>query len=149
MHTGGPTSTASPVTGPAIRAQYHFRLSPEGLLAWDVRRLIALAHSQGLQPQRIPLSEIAELDENYWYDTTLDADAQPTPRALAAHMRLALQADDSYPILLCAQGRLMDGMHRVLQRLVHGHHDVLALRFATTPPPDYVGVAPDALPYQD
>ena len=134
---------------PAIRAQYHFRSSPRGLLAWDVRHLIRLAQEQGLQPRWVPLSQIAELDENYWYGTTCDADAQPTPRALVRHMRLALDADTRYPILLCAEGRLMDGMHRVLQRLLQGHGDVLALRFATTPPPDHVGVAPDDLPYID
>lgn len=47
-----------------IKAQYHFRLSPEGLLAWDIRRLVKL--SAGLQVLSIVVSDTAELDENHW-----------------------------------------------------------------------------------
>ena len=42
----------------SIRAQYHFRDSPEGLLAWDVRRLVR--RSRGLPVQAVPLAQITE-----------------------------------------------------------------------------------------
>jgi hypothetical protein len=48
-----------------IRPQYHFRDSPKGLLAWDVRRLVKL--SEHLPVRHIRVSEIAEVDENHWY----------------------------------------------------------------------------------
>ncbi|GAB2487985.1 hypothetical protein GCM10027082_44130 [Comamonas humi] len=128
----------------ALRAQYHFRPGPQGLQAWDVRRLVALAAP--LAPRWVPLSAIAELDEPYWFS---EHDPHPTTRALAEHMRLVQQADTAYPIVLCAEGRVMDGMHRVVRRLLDGHDTVLAVQFAATPPPDHLDADPDALPYDD
>ena len=130
----------------SIRPQYHLRPSPQGLLAWDVRQLIELAASQQLQPRTPPLADIAELDQCYWFSEPGDL---PTPRAIAEHMKLVEAADTAYPILLDAEGRLMDGMHRAVKRLVQGHADILALQFASTPEPHFVGVAADDLPYDD
>lgn len=48
-----------------MRQQYHFRDSNEGLLAWDVFRLLTL--SQHLKVRNVPLSDIKELDEPFWY----------------------------------------------------------------------------------
>lgn len=128
----------------ALRAQYHFRPGPQGLQAWDVRRLIALAAP--LAPRWVPLTAITELDEPYWFSAS---EPRPTTRALADHMRLVQQADTAYPIVLCAQGRVMDGMHRVVRRLIDGHDAVLAVQFDQTPPPDYLNADPDQLPYED
>ena len=130
----------------SIRPQYHLRPSPQGLQAWDVRQLIELAASQQLQPRPVALAEIAELDQRYWFSEPGDT---PTPRAIAEHMKLVEAADTAYPILLDAEGRLMDGMHRAVKRLVQGHEDILALRLRVTPAPDFVGVNPDDLPYDD
>lgn len=130
----------------SIRAQYHIRPNAQGPLAWDVRKLIALTVAQKLQPQPVLLSEIAELDQCYWFSEPGD---KPTPRAIAEHMKLVEAADTAYPILLDAEGRLMDGMHRAVKRLVQGHQDILALRLHVTPAPDFVGVNPDDLPYDD
>ena len=130
----------------SLRPQYHIRPSAQGPLAWDVRKLIALAEAQKLQPQQVLLSEIAELDQCYWFSEPGD---KPTPRAIAEHMQLVDAADTAYPILLDAEGRLMDGMHRAVKRLVQGHQDILALRLSVTPAPDFVGVNPDDLPYDD
>ena len=46
-----------------IRPQYHLRPGPQGLLAWDVRKLIALAAAQQLEPKWVTLAEITELDQ--------------------------------------------------------------------------------------
>lgn len=40
--------------------QYHFRPSEDGLLAWDVRRLIAL--SEALPAEAVPFSAMGEMD---------------------------------------------------------------------------------------
>ena len=130
----------------SIRAQYHLRPSAQGLLAWDVRQLIALTQAQKLQPKLVLLSEIAELDQCYWFSEPSD---KPTPRAIAEHIKLVQAADTAYPILLDAEGRLMDGMHRAVKRLVQGHVDILALQFVSTPEPHFVGVPADDLPYDD
>jgi len=48
-----------------LRQQYHFRQSPDGLLAWDVLRLIEL--SKKFEVIQVKLSEIQELKEAYWF----------------------------------------------------------------------------------
>ena len=125
-----------------IRAQYHFRSSPEGLLAWDVRRLVEL--SSDLVVERIMVSGIVELDENHWYAYEGQT---PTCRSILEHMMLIDEADLNYPIILDEEGRVMDGMHRVCKALHEDRSHVLAVRFSKTPPPDYVGKNPDELPY--
>ena len=123
-----------------VRAQYHFRASERGLLAWDVRRLIEL--SGELQPHDVPLIDIAELSENYWF-----AHDEPTCQSIVDHVSLINEADLSYPIILDADGRVMDGMHRVCKAALMGHAAISAVRFRETPEPDYVGRQPDELPY--
>jgi hypothetical protein len=125
-----------------IRPQYHFRPSKEGLLAWNVRRLIEL--SEGLQAQRIALSSVDEVDENHWYAF---GEQLPTCRSILEHLRLIEEADLTFPIILDADGRLMDGMHRVCKAIRRGDTYILAVQFAETPKPDYVGRRPEDLPY--
>ena len=128
---------------PMIRPQYHFRPSEHGLLAWNVGRLIAL--SKGLPVQRVALSCVAEVDENHWYAVEGQA---PTCRSILEHIQLIEAADLSFPVLLDAEGRLMDGMHRVCKAIRSGDTHILAVRFPETPPPDHIGKRPEDLPYE-
>jgi len=59
------------------------------------------------------------------------------------------ETDLRYPVILSADGRVMDGMHRVAKAYVEGRESVVAVRFGETPEPDYIDVDPDALPYDD
>ncbi|MDX1547970.1 MAG: hypothetical protein R3247_13325 [Rhodothermales bacterium] len=127
-----------------MRKQYHLRPSPRGLLAWDVDRL--LEHAAGLPVREVPIAAIQELDEPYWFGSEED---RPTCRAVADHARLIADADLRYPILLSADGRVMDGMHRVARAYLEGRSTIQALQFEEDPVPDFVGVPPDALPYDD
>ncbi|QRZ13300.1 GNAT family N-acetyltransferase [Paracoccus methylovorus] len=127
-----------------LRKQYHFRTIQGDLHAWDVHRLIRL--SKHLTPKLVRLEDIAELDENWWYE---GQENLPTPRALAAHMALVQQTDLAYPILLCADGRLMDGMHRLVKALLDDRTHIQAIRFPVTPEADYINVSADDLPYPD
>lgn len=127
-----------------IRAQYYFRQSDQGLLAWDIRRLVELARD--LPVEQVQLSDIAELDETHWYN--LEGDS-PTCRSLLKHMRLIDEVDLGYPIILDRQGRVMDGMHRVCRAVREGKVSVAAVRFAVDPSPDFIGCKPDELPYDD
>lgn len=127
-----------------MRKQYHLRKSGQGIQAWDVDNLIRLtAHLQAIE---LPLSEIRELDEPYWYD--LEGD-RPTCKSIAEHIRLVQCTDLSYPIIICPAGRVMDGMHRVVKAFVEGRKSLLAYRLPVMPTPDYVGVDPDDLPYDE
>ena len=125
-----------------MRKQYHFRPGPDGLKAWDVDRLVALA--KNLPREQILLSAIREIDEPYWstgYEWFL------TCRDVVEHARLIEEADLTFPVILSNDGRVMDGMHRVAKALLHGYTHIEAVRFASDPEPDYVGIHPGALPY--
>ncbi len=125
-----------------IRSQYHFRTSSQGLLAWDVRRLVALTHK--LPVFRVPVSRIAEIDENHWYS---HSESVPTCRSMLGHYQLIREADTSFPIILDASGRVMDGMHRVCKVLLDGRSEIKAVQFEEDPEPDHVGKEPGSLEY--
>jgi hypothetical protein len=124
-----------------MRKQYNFWPGRDGLDAWDVDRLIAL--SADLPVVEVPLSAVSELDTEYWFK-----DGQrPTVRSVVEHTRLMEGADLSFPVILAADGRVMDGMHRIAKALLLGLPTVDAVRFEVTPEPDYRGVRPDELAY--
>jgi len=125
-----------------MRKQYHFRKSLNGLYAWDVHRLVEL--SQELPVEVVSLSDIQEIDESYWFDGQDDC---PTCRAIVDHFRLVKETDLRFPIILCSEGRLMDGMHRVAKALLEDHSSIKAVRFGETPSPDFTDVTPEELPY--
>ena len=125
-----------------MRKQYHFWPSAKGLAAWDVDRLIEL--SSGFPRERVALSSIREIDEVYWFD---DEHERPTCRKVLSHFHLIEEADLSFPIILAADGRVMDGMHRVAKALLEGRKEIEAVRFEQNPEPDYVGCEPKDLPY--
>jgi hypothetical protein len=125
-----------------MRKQYFFRPSPGGFCAWDVDRLIALTAEY---PRRqVALSEIRELDEP-WFGPGESA----TWIALVEHVKLIEAADLAYPIILAADGTVMDGMHRAAKALQHGLSHIQAVQFAADPPPDYHDVQPTELPYDE
>lgn len=64
-------------------------------------------------------------------------------------MRLIKEADLTYPIILSPEGRVMDGMHRVARALLQGQTHIMSIRLHAMPEPDYVGVDPDDLSYDD
>jgi hypothetical protein len=123
-----------------VRKQYSFRPSSRGLLAWDVDRLIQL--SSHLPRKPVPLSEIRELDEDWFGE-----DERPTWRAMLEHVRLIEEADLSFPIILSASGAVMDGMHRVARAALEGRSEIEAVQFDRDPEPDHVGLGPNELPY--
>jgi hypothetical protein len=123
-----------------MRKQYSFWPSESGVDAWDVDRLVEL--SRDLPVAQVPLASIWELDTAYW--------SQPlTVRDVADHVRLVQAVDLSYPIILAVDGRVMDGMHRVVRALLEGRETIAAVRFDVQPEPDYRDCDPDTLPYPD
>ena len=123
-----------------MRKQYYFRPSPQGLLAWDVDRLVTLTST--LPHKRIPLTQIRELDEAWFGEGE-----SGTWRAMLEHIELIRAVDLAYPIILAANGAVMDGMHRVARAALEGRADIDAVQFDEDPKPDYVGRSPEELPY--
>jgi hypothetical protein len=127
-----------------MRTQYHFRRSPQGLCAWNVHRLVE--QSRALVRERVPLSAIRELDEPHWAN---ERTRPLTCREIVDHARLMLDCDLAHPIILSSDGRIMDGMHRVCKALLENRTEIEAVRFIHDPEPDYIGVHPDDLPYDE
>jgi len=123
-----------------VRKQYYFRPSPRGLLAWDVDRLVEL--SRHLPRKSIPITTIRELGEPCESD-----DAPLTWRGMVEHMKLIEAADLSFPIILSANGDIMDGRHRVAKAAWQGRTEIQAVQFERDPEPDHVGLGPEELPY--
>jgi hypothetical protein len=115
----------------------HSRLTSAGRLVWFVERLWYLARD--LPVQQVPIDQIAEFDQDCWFGPT----THPTCRAVAEHSRRILDADLRYPIILSAEGYLMDGGHRIAKAYLLQHTTVSAVQFPCDPEPDYV-LAPDA-----
>src|SRR4051794_39766912 len=86
-----------------MRKQYYFRPSARGYRAWDVDRLVAL--SKDFLRIEVALSDIPELDEQF----PADEKGVVTWRNVVGHMALIEAADSTYPIILAANGQVMEG----------------------------------------
>ena len=60
-----------------------------------------------------------------------------TARGLAEHIKRTNETNLDYPVIMDADGFIMDGWHRVVKALVEGRETIKAVRFEETPPPDY------------
>ncbi|MDB2682665.1 hypothetical protein N9Z27_00250 [Alphaproteobacteria bacterium] len=127
-----------------MRQQYHTRKTGRGTLVWNVNKLVELV--EDLPIKEVVLTSIRELHEDdYWYNEDLAI----TPKWVADHAQLIAECDLHYPIILCAEGRLMDWMHRVCKAYMQGQDTIKAVQFEETPKPDYVDVDFKDLPYDD
>src|SRR5262245_10165623 len=104
-----------------MRRQYHSRLVDGRRLIWDIHRLVALTQDHPVK--EVSLASIRELDENFWFDGL-----PPTCRAVVEHVRLIEATELEFPIILAADGRVMDGMHRVCKALLEGRATIHAVQ---------------------
>ncbi|MBI4418742.1 MAG: hypothetical protein HY563_08185 [Ignavibacteriales bacterium] len=125
-----------------MRKQYYFRPSRNGYYAWDVDRLVAL--TKNFPRKRVRLDAIREIDEPFSFG---EKTGELTWRSFKEHMELIREADLAYPIILSSDGRVMDGMHRVVKALLEGRETIEAVQFSHDPAPDYEDVQPNDLPY--
>ena len=110
----------------------HSHLTPAGRAFWLTEKLWEAA--RGLPAFALPIADIAEFDQDCWFGAT----HAPTCRAVAEHARRIQAADLSWPVILAADGALMDGGHRIAKAWLLGHDTVQAVRFEIDPPPEYV-----------
>lgn len=125
-----------------MRKQYYFQPSNNGFYAWDIDRLVEL--SKDFEVLDVSLSEIKEIDENFWSN---DSEDIPTCRSFFEHIKLVNETDLKYPIILSETGRVMDGMHRVIKAMLNGQEKIKAVRFKVDPKPDFEDVQPQELKY--
>lgn len=117
-----------PMPGP----EKYTRPVPGGRGLWWTKRLWALARD--LPVERVAIAEIAEFEQDCWFKGR----NMPSVRAVAEHARRIAAADLSFPVILAADGMLMDGGHRVAKAWMSGLTHVDAVRFPVTPEPDEV-----------
>lgn len=91
------------------------------------------AAAEGLPVFKVVIADIPEFDQDCWF-----SGRAPTGREVAEHARRIQDADLSYPIIFSADGRLMDGGHRIAKAWLAGQAEIDAVRFETDPPPDEV-----------
>ena len=81
---------------------------------WYTERLWQLAAN--LPIKTVLISAIAEFDQDCWFS----AATPPTCRQVALHAQRIYAADLAYPIILSAEGYLMDGGHRLAKAWLMG-----------------------------
>ena len=101
-------------------------------LVWYTEKLWLKTRS--LVPFEIELSSIRELDQDCWFGQG----RKPTLREIAGHCKRINTATMEWPIILNADGSLMDGGHRVCKALLEGRRTIRAVRFDSMPDPDEV-----------
>ena len=104
---------------------------PGGRAFYLTERLWELA--AGLPVESVPIDTIKEFDEDCWF-----GGAPVTCRMVAQHADRIQKADLRYPVILSADGRLMDGGQRVAKAWLSGTTTIDAVRFSADPEPDYI-----------
>lgn len=108
------------------------------LYVWETARLWQL--SKNLPIKTVLLSSISNFDDVCWFHVSK---GNPTCRAVAAHAKRIYEADLSHPIILSANGIMMDGMHRVAKAWILGMEDIKAVQFLVDPPADQILPMPE------
>jgi hypothetical protein len=98
-----------------------------------VERLWKLAGDLPVKP--IPLTGLDDLDRVGWHGQPRNY-GRLTCREVADHARRIQEADVSQPILLSAEGHLLDGFHRLAKAYLLGLAEVPAVQFERNPEPD-------------
>ena len=123
-----------------MRQQYHIRKIDNDFHIWNVNKLIN--ENSMSTTIEVPLDEIAELNENYW-----NLNSHSTCNDIALHAKLIFESDLKYPVLLCPNKKIIDGMHRVCKALLENKTTISAIVLPKLPLPDYINVNLDQLPY--
>ena len=103
----------------------------DGKKVWLVTSLIHHVKKENLEVFDFPLCCI-NLATTVWEMGDLKI------KPFAGHLKRTMDADLDNPVILDDDGFIMDGWHRVAKALFLGHSTIKAVRFDTTPEPDYV-----------
>lgn len=111
--------------------QKHTAIKNGKRLLWYSERLWHLAAD--LEPFAVTVKDIVELDQNCWFTSR-----EPTLREMSRHFQKMQDTDPRHPIILNADGSLMDGGHRICKAIVEGRDTIMAVQFKTMPEADEV-----------
>ncbi len=88
-----------------MRKQYHLRPADRGFNAWDVDNLIKL--TENLDVVEVNILKLLEKNEYHWSQ----GEKFPTVKSIFDHMKLVNGCSLEFPIIMSADGIIMDGMH--------------------------------------
>lgn len=109
------------------------------LRIWEVERLWELAEL--LPVKMVPLSSLSDLDRVGWHGQPGNY-GRLTIKEVAEHSRRIEEATFDYPIILSAEGHLLDRFHRVAKAYLLGMNEIAAVQFEQDPEPDRVRPLP-------
>ncbi|MEF3309978.1 GNAT family N-acetyltransferase [Paenibacillus sp. GYB004] len=101
---------------------------------WDVEKL--WKRSENLPVVKIRVDSIQELDQDCWFG--YGSTSVPTIRNVAKHCKRIVEADMSYPIIVTADGLLVDGGHRLAKALLNGQTEIDAVFLDALPDADFI-----------
>ncbi len=96
---------------------------------WYTERLWELAKE--LPVKDVPIESIPAFDQVAWFGYV-----EPTCRRVAEHAKRISEATFDHPVILSAEGYVMDGMHRICKAYLLEMKTVSAVQFAVNPEPD-------------
>jgi hypothetical protein len=91
--------------------------------------------SKNLIPYEVSVNNFSELNEIVWFGGPNNV--KPSTINIAIHAKRIMLADLKYPIIISAEGRVMDGMHRLCKAWIEKKEKILAVKFDITPEPDF------------
>jgi hypothetical protein len=110
--------------------KYFAHLADDGTeRIWYTERLWILA--KDLPVKSVPIDRLAALDEVTWF-----GEVKPTCRRVTEHAKRIQSANFEHPIILSAEGWVMDGMHRVCKALLLEFDEIQAVQFSQNPEAD-------------
>jgi hypothetical protein len=121
-------------TFPGIPLEGHLCSLRQGnqKLYWRVEELIEAC--RGLPVRQMLVSDLLPLIMNgSWFGP----DEKVTIGKILSHFRRILSADLLFPVILSADGRVMDGSHRIVAASVKGIETVGVVQFNKDPIPGY------------
>ena len=77
---------------------------------------------------KLKYQQSKELDEDCWF-----GQKKPTLREIARHCKKINNASLKYPIILNADGSLMDGGHRLCKAILEGRKTIKTVQFTSMP----------------
>lgn len=101
---------------------------------YNVWHLTSIWNYSKLFPSQSVSLDIFDLETDRWFQNQ----EIPTIRNILKHYNRAQNADLSYPIIIYDTNIVIDGMHRILKKLIRNEDKVEAILLHDFPPPDFL-----------
>jgi hypothetical protein len=124
-----------------LRQQYHFREIDNKVHIWDVNKLIKATDLK--KSQKVSLSHF----EDEYYSDYWSKSKTLTCYDISIHSKLINEANLSFPVIVCPDMKMIDGMHRVCKAFLSGQKFIDAIVLDRLPSPDFIDVDPKDLVY--